>query len=307
MKLNERELKKYLEYVIFLEKERYIQMQLCNKYRYEIKRLGVMKKITAPIKSQEESALGTGILFFLIGAIGIGIPFSIILCGIIINAFMGGDADFGHVAIISIAIGLILGGTVFFSVVSSNNKIEEKYQKEFEIYSKNWKAECARVEKENKRKAVLETELKKMQNQYAETGKALENLYNLNVLYPKYRDIVTVITFYEYFASGRCSQLEGHEGAYNIYENEIRMNIIISRLDEIIRNLEEIKRNQYLVYSTLKESNQKVNSLYEITMRNLQHSKEIAKQSEITAYHSQITARNTEILSYIAMRQAMNG
>lgn len=306
MNLNEYELKKYLEYAIYLEKEKYIQMKVCNRYQQEMKLLGVRKNITAPVRKEEESVLGNGILIFLGIAICVGIPFSIIFCGVIINGFMGGNANFGHVALLSIAIGGIPAILAIVGAISSNGEIEEKYHKEMEAYTRKWQAENARMEKENQKKSILDRELNKMKKQYSEISNVLNTLYSLNVLYPKYRNIVAIVTFYEYLISGRCSQLEGHEGAYNIYENEIRMNAIINRLDDIICHLEEIKNSQYLIYNTLKESNRKVDSLYKTATQNLQYLQDIAANSSITAYHAEISAKNSEILSYIAICQSVN-
>ena len=67
------------------------------------------------------------------------------------------------------------------------------------------------------------------------TKQTLESLYGLNLIYPKYRNYTAIASFYEYFCSGRCKELTGHEGAYNIFEQEVRMGIIIDKLDAIFR------------------------------------------------------------------------
>ena len=38
--------------------------------------------------------------------------------------------------------------------------------------------------------------------------------------------------FDEYLQSGRCYTLEGHEGAYNLYEEEKFKEIILTKLDD---------------------------------------------------------------------------
>ena len=70
-----------------------------------------------------------------------------------------------------------------------------------------------------------------------------------------------VSSIYEYLCAGRCTTLEGHEGAYNILELEIRLDRIITQLDRVIENLEAIRANQYTLYSCLKESNRKMDML----------------------------------------------
>ena len=87
-------------------------------------------------------------------------------------------------------------------------------------------------------------------------------MYSYNVIYDKYRyDLVAICTFAEYLRSGRCNSLQGHEGAYNIYENEIRMGIIISKLDEIITRLDRIEKNQYGIYCALKQISAQQNQI----------------------------------------------
>ena len=49
--------------------------------------------------------------------------------------------------------------------------------------------------------------------------------------------MIAIASFYEYLMAGRCTSLEGTGGAYNLYENEIRMNQIISQLDTVITSL----------------------------------------------------------------------
>jgi hypothetical protein len=57
----------------------------------------------------------------------------------------------------------------------------------------------------------------------------------------------------EYLDSGRCSALEGPDGAYNLYESELRQNYIISKLDTIINQLDMIRENQYYLYTAMQD------------------------------------------------------
>lgn len=77
----------------------------------------------------------------------------------------------------------------------------------------------------------------------------------------KYRDIVALSTFYEYFMAGRCDSLEGANGAYNLYESEVRANLIITNLQQIERDLQQIAKNQYMIYHQLTEMNRSLNDL----------------------------------------------
>ncbi|HIW25717.1 MAG TPA: hypothetical protein H9688_06470 [Firmicutes bacterium] len=82
-------------------------------------------------------------------------------------------------------------------------------------------------------------------------------IYDKNIIFPKYRRLSLVCSLYEYFCSGRCSTLEGHEGAYNILEMEIRLDRIITQMDMVITRLESIRDGQYVLYSAIQDSNRK--------------------------------------------------
>jgi len=83
----------------------------------------------------------------------------------------------------------------------------------------------------------------------------LAELYSLDIIFEKYRNLIAISMFYEYFASSRVSKLEGKDGAYNLFENEMRQNIIIVKLNDICNNLEDIKQNQYCMYKELIDIN----------------------------------------------------
>ena len=89
----------------------------------------------------------------------------------------------------------------------------------------------------------------------------LKQLYALGYVYPKYRNLVAVSSFYEYLDSGRCDALEGADGAYNVYENELRLDRIIDKLDVIIKKLDQIIKTQYKLYTELVKVNENITEL----------------------------------------------
>ena len=93
---------------------------------------------------------------------------------------------------------------------------------------------------------MIETLLK-----YDEVNEYIVSLWNEGILFPKYNNYVAWSTMLEYFQSGRVNSLEGPDGAYNLYESELRSNIIIDKLDVIISDLYSIIDNQYILYTEL--------------------------------------------------------
>ena len=118
----------------------------------------------------------------------------------------------------------------------------------------------AKIEIDRKIKA-LDAEYSVAKQQLDETKNILHKMYNKAIIFPKYRNFTAVSSFYEYIDSGRCTRLDGHEGAYNIFENEIRQNIIIQKLDEAVRMLKKIEQNQYMLYDAIRETNRVISSL----------------------------------------------
>ena len=77
--------------------------------------------------------------------------------------------------------------------------------------------------------------------------------------------MVMICSLYEYVCAGRCSALEGHEGAYNLLELEIRMDKIVTQLDRVIQMLGTIQQNQYMVYSAIQDANRQSARILEAT------------------------------------------
>jgi len=67
--------------------------------------------------------------------------------------------------------------------------------------------------------------------------------------------LTAVTQIHEYFSVGRCSELTGHAGAYNLYESELRQNIIISNVEQINNKMNELARNQHNLYSMIQNTN----------------------------------------------------
>lgn len=169
-------------------------------------------------------------------------------------------------------------------------------------------------------KELIGAEIIEIRNLLKNTLNARNELYSHNVIFKKYRNAVALASFYEYLMSGRCSSLTGADGAYNIYENEIRLNQIVTKLDDVISSLEEIKKTQYLIYSELQAINSTLSGLsstmdkaltsvqnIEVTTTTLsehmahisQNTDVIAHNTAVTAYYSKVNADLTNALGYM--------
>ena len=143
------------------------------------------------------------------------------------------------------------------------------------------------------RQAIVQQQINLAEATLNKTRRTLDQFYSLNVIYPKYRNMAAVTTFYEYFNSGRCSSLTGHEGAYNLYENEVTMGIIINKLDQVIERLDQIQQNQYMLASAIRQSNAKADQVYNEICKCEEQLRDINNNTIVSGYFSAISAVNS--------------
>jgi len=175
------------------------------------------------------------------------------------------------------------------------SEIESENQKKRDMYEKQLVAYCEEVaDYESRGKAVMHELFDAKWN----LEEALISLYEEGIIYSKYRNLVAVSTIYEYLASGRCDQLEGPNGAYNLYEMELRQNIVIGQLSTITEHLEQIKENQYTLYYEIQNANRNSESMLS----------SIGDDVKFSAYQNAATAKNVETMRYIStMKNVWNG
>lgn len=136
------------------------------------------------------------------------------------------------------------------------------------------------------------------QSHINETKAILEKLYNKNIIYPKYCTLPALTSIYEYFMTGRCTELTGPHGAYNLYEDELRKDTIINKLDAVIENLEQIRNNQYMLYQQVKSIKENSDAMVSELQQIKGYSITIAELTALNAYYAARTERNTRISMY---------
>lgn len=101
-----------------------------------------------------------------------------------------------------------------------------------------------------------------------ETETLLQKYYALNVIPEAYRNLVAVCSFYSYLSAGRTytirMNVQTHdEGAVNIFEREQKMGLIISKLDQVVHNLQALREEQSALRYAIEEGNRVTHSLLE--------------------------------------------
>lgn len=307
-----KELQKYLGAVFDLEKERYMQNCLHDELQNRIANLGIAYVYNKPYTPENNSKLDGG----TIGS-GIGVGFIIGVIVTLVVKFFSGDLFgffgdfFGYLGdlIIGGIIGSVIVGIIFAIIAYSDfNKQNKEYEYEFHRYTQrlqeyehNCAADTKRVKRELKEAAYLKEEKNTLEEQMNRTVNLLQDLYGKGIIFEKYWwNIVAIASFIEYLNSGRCKALTGHEGAYNIYEMEIRLNHIVGQLDEVIRRLDQIQHNQYMIYNAIQESNQKLNSIYSKCVDIASGLGRIEVQNKSLSESIKIFQENSELTLYFA-------
>lgn len=286
--------KEYLKNVMELEQAIYTMNKAIGYLNYSKKNLGICKNYQKP-KEVELVSIPSAIISGILLA-------DIAVIPVTIFCFLFSNEEFGKLFLEILLLFSILGGIIGFAIrVSGAERLKEEYENKLSTYNKLSEQDSIRVHKELERKKEIDLQINILNKKRVEVTEILKQLYDLNIIYPKYRNFVAVTTFYEYFESGRCNTLQGHEGAYNIYENEIRLNVIITKLDDIIERLDEIRSNQYAIHNAVCEGNRIANNIYQQAIKTSGKIDLISENSAITSYNSMITAKNTEIVKNIAV------
>lgn len=206
--------------------------------------------------------------------------------------------------LIGIPSGAIIGAVMSFCINRPINKKEwervERANDDIYDYNKqidNYNNQCVNTAKT--KISIINKEIEMLENNARRTQSALRTLYDLNIIYPKYRYMVAIFTFYEYFDSERCSKLEGHEGAYNIFENEIKFGIIFEKLDVIVQKLNEISQGQYELRNAIYESNSRISGIVNEVGLISNQLKDISNSVKLTEYNAYRSKECAEALAWV--------
>lgn len=254
--MNAEQLKEYLGIVVDMEKECFLLEQLRRQLEWRISSLGNPGYVKPVEPPNDIDHGGLVVLCFII---------SFVVClpvGFIINLF----TEFSIIWIAGILAAII--SILFFVLCTEDDKSQARqYKADLQTYQQAIDEDKRRVQEELKISVFLKQELKALNKQSEQSQETLQALYATDIIFPKYRNFVMIASIYEYFCSGRCTTLDGHEGAYNILEMEIRLDRIVAQLDQVIVQLEAIKENQYMIYSAIQECSQKVSEILESNLQ----------------------------------------
>lgn len=172
------------------------------------------------------------------------------------------------------------------SVLQKNKQIQAQYYSD----KRNWDAS------NNEALAYLNGKLH-------ESEATVQQYYSADVVFPKYRNLPALTMIYEYLTTGRCSELTGPNGAYNLYESELRQNTIISQMSVIISKLDEIKYNQYILYETVVNIQRDTRTAVAEISAIRGYTYALTELAALNTYYNGIAAQSASAMAYY---QALN-
>lgn len=258
--MSKEKLIKYLECVKGLETSLYSQKYALDKMRKEeavCQKNALLKEIPRemPVLCYEEKNAWSygGNMACLGGIIGLFISFPFADGGNIWEYLIG--------PIIGIFIGICSAKARSENIIINNEKEHHRVEVANQEIEKQNEKNRELVTTYKNKGDVVKVEIEFLEKSIEETTRQLNDYYDLNVIYPKYRGMVYVCSIYEYIESGRCDSLAGPYGAYNMLENDIKFARVVEKMDNIISNLEQIKENQNELYYAIRETNNQLAAL----------------------------------------------
>ena len=301
----------YLGQLAQMHKELIVLQRAINDIDYQYPKLAIPKKIDKPLgkKPQDKSIaekIFDKILGFIVGLFVCGwyVGFFVVIALAIFYIFFDfrlpilSNHPFWRFCVTALLIILLITVPLTWAITRGQDDDDEK---EWKKYEDDLIADRERVKRESAIKDQMVAARQQLVQQYNRTSNILSQLYEVNangeyLLFPKYRNMVAIVMFLEYLESRRCSTLTGHEGAYNIYENEIRLNRIITQLNDVINRLDEIKDNQYYLYDLISDANRKNNQIHQELLNGMA---QISQNTALAATYSEVTANNTSAMRMI--------
>lgn len=300
------QLKEYVKNAYDIESSIFQQEQLLEKLQTEKRQLPA--PASKPVYSPQKEKTGTAFICMIIGS-------AIILFAVYVLTvlFSGGLTFAGWVVGAFVCFGAFYLGIMVFlagsACISSDKELSASKKTAYDSQLSAYNT----YQNSRPLARTLDVEIDALQKKLSQSRAVMSNIYSYNVIYPKYRNLIAVSSFYDYLMSGRCDTLEGHEGAYNIFETESRLDKIITQLDSVIAHLEQIQRNQYMLYNAIQDSNRQTQQLYlavERSAQELARSNQLAAESnaqlgsirrcaELTAYEAERTRKEIEVQHWL--------
>lgn len=277
-----------------------------------------------------------GPLFAIAGAIFVGVLFA--LWYLWLNITNSSDFTF-FVWVAQIIQGFVLDavviaiGFVLFFIIGAIasiplNNISRKKDAELDLanYNKMMTEYQNRYDAFEKARAIhnrsideIETAISEMRIKIRNLDETRKKLYANNVIHPTFQNMLAVNQIREYLEMGICCELEGPNGAYAVYMNDVRANRVCNSIEELRETIEQGFSRMVGVMSSfvgeLRETNARISTMNSSLTQSLHNVQRCISDAQ-TITTSQIQAANHHLKNinqtlkdaahneYIAMKAA---
>lgn len=287
--MDERILIKYLQDIVNLETQKRIAGNTYNRLLVAEKDNAYARNVNSDNNRDECSSSIIKEIKWLpllgkiyLGFIGAAI-IAMILKWIILIFFQGFGLSEKEVEIFCV-VSLSIASIIFLirkEVLAASGRIEKEKSSQVQY-----------AERIKKGKIIL-TQIQKdkpvLKNTYFQCEETLKKMYALNIVHSQYQYLEACGMFLQYLRTGRTHCLEqrgGDTGAYNLFESDLKFNVIKGKLDQVLRN-------QEILYGALNEINSNVEMLCNSFGRIEQYAQQTANNTKISAWCNTVTAVNT--------------
>ena len=274
------QLQQYLKDIYTMETERYSLQEAEEELNYRIENAGQVR-VQEGVESHYTCCFRDYLEYLITAFItGGGVTLFVFIILIFMDLLVN-DAPYWlgiGIGKLALLLAVVLPTIIF---IQSIRKETREYVVRKENNRKAVEKDKLRAEKELAEIPAYKRNLRECRKNIVDCEEKLQKLYDVGVLFPKYREFVCVSQLLEYLLAGRCENLTGYSGAYNLYEREVRMNIIIAQLENISEELDAIKENQYMIYNAICQANYLLG--------------EVSDNAAIAAYNTEVIATNMMI------------
>lgn len=300
--MEKHQLKKGISILYDMELNNYLLTRMISKLDYKISCLGYKNQFSCPEKPREASIDGETISAWTGG-------------GLFLGAFLGGATGCTEGIIDGIGglfvggiVGLIIGVIIGFVAAGTkqsneDDKRNQEYEKQCREYERLVKNDERRVERELQKREALLNIKNDLVHKRNLSEKKLKQFYNYMGIDEDYQYLLPIAYMKDFVRLGISDKLEGADGLYYLIRQELRWEVMQATLEDISRKLDKIIDKQSQIYSELcameNKSNRLIESVESAFRENANLLEAVKTSAELTAYHSERSARESEYQSFL--------
>ena len=311
--MKDKELQKYMAGVLAMELHIYTLNGTINELTHQYNTLGRRSRIAVPQQKKAETSFFDCFIFsgvacgILVGLIDLFYEWS--RCQNIFEGILSIIVAMFY-AVGGLFVGGIVIGLISYTILrrKAQQKLDAEYQSNVKKYDADVKRQNDRIANEQAKQTALAREINALKTRRTQAQNTLSKAYAFNILAPEYRNIYAVSSMHGYLAKGRthCLQFNeqtGDQGAYNLFENERRLDRVIMNTEEILERLDYVMQYQQDLATGLQDASRRIDTLCGNVNAQLGRItgsvSNIAQNQSIIAYNTECARKELEFMNWM--------